>query len=82
MIRFGNAGLTIVNTGETSANPFSIYHPNRESYETRSSHVRTSARKPVAMCSNKKKSSRDSIVVQESYTERRDIKKGFGKRSW
>ena len=46
---------------ETSANPLGIYHSNRECSETRSSHVRTISEKPVAMCSNKRKSSRELI---------------------
>ena len=38
-IRFGNAGLTTVNTRETSATLFWIYLSNGESSGTRSSHV-------------------------------------------
>ena len=44
---------------ETSANPFRIYDSDRESSETPSSHFHTCVVKPVAMCSNKRKSSRD-----------------------
>ena len=55
---------------ETSATPFKFYHSNRESSETRPSHVRTSTGKTVAMFSNKRESSPHSNVVQEPYSER------------
>ena len=58
---------------ETNATLFRIYHSNRESSETLSSHVLTSTVRPAAMCSQKRKSSRDSIVLQVSFIENERI---------
>ena len=62
---FWNAGLTTVNTGETQVqNPFRINHSNRESSET--SHFRT-------VCSNKRKSSRESnVCAGNCFSKRKD----------
>ena len=58
---------------ETSANAFRIYHPERESSETSSSHFRSGMVKPVARCPNKRKSSRDSkCCVGPSLRKRKD----------
>ena len=54
---------------ETSANLFGVFHSNRESSETCFSHFRSGTGKLVARCLNKRKSSRDSGVVQNSLSE-------------
>ena len=57
---------------ERQVQPHSAFNTLIESSETRSSHVRTSTGRPVAMCSHKRKSSWGSSVLQESYPERED----------
>ena len=54
--KFGNAGLTTVNTGETSAAPSRLYHSHRENSESCTSHHPTRTERPVAMYSHKRKS--------------------------
>ena len=54
---------------QTSANPFGVYHSNREGSETCFSHFRSGTVKLAARCQNKRKSSRDSGVVQHSLSE-------------
>ena len=61
------------NSEERSANPLRICHSKRESSETPSSRLRTGTEKPVAMCSNNRKSSRDTHVVREPARERERI---------
>ena len=61
---------------EASAALFRICRSNREMSESRSSHVPTRKERPVAMYPHKIKSSRDSTVPQESYSEReKDIRR-------
>ena len=62
------AGLITVVTGER-ANPFGIFHSNRESSERSLSHFRYGTGKPVARCQNRSTSSRDPGVVQNSHSQ-------------
>ena len=60
--------------GEASAAvPFRTYRSYGVCSETRSSHLLSSTGRPVAMCSHKRKSSRDSNVLRESSSERERI---------
>ena len=60
--------------GEASAAvPFRTYRSYGVCSETRSSHLLSSTGRPVAMCSHKRKSSRDSNVLREFSSERERI---------
>ena len=58
---------------ETQVQPRSGFITPTENSESRSSHVPTSTGRPVAMYSPKNKSSRDSNVLQESYSQKKSI---------
>ena len=65
----GTLALPLLSQERDKCGPSRIFHSNRESSETSSSHFRTCTAKPVARCQNKRKSSRGSNVVREPSSE-------------
>ena len=67
------ASLLLTQQRQAGAAPSRTCHTNRENSVSSSSHFQTSTGRPVAKYPHKRESSRDSNVLQGSYSEREKI---------